>query len=175
MKNKKAFTLIELLVVVLIIGILAAVALPQYTKSVEKSKYAEADIVMSSLAKLAQAHILATGDPDQEFFISDLPVEIPGTQLIDGSSREVVATKDFHYRVSLSNGASPSPYIFAYRKKGGTTLYSLMLKVGGSASSCSPACCWIAPEDEKSCISFGYNTVVSAACASTAVGCRRKA
>src|SRR5580704_8433519 len=48
-KTKGGFTLIELLVVVLIIGILAAIAVPQYFKVVEKGKAAEALNMMDTL------------------------------------------------------------------------------------------------------------------------------
>ncbi len=58
-KKKKGFTLIEVLVVVLIIGILAAIAFPSYTKAVEKSRTREAVQVLSTIALGEQREKLA--------------------------------------------------------------------------------------------------------------------
>lgn len=47
--RKKGFTLLEVLIVVIIIGVLAAIALPQYSATLEKSKSAEAATNVGSI------------------------------------------------------------------------------------------------------------------------------
>ena len=59
--NKKGFTLIELLVVVLIIGILAAMAMPAYFRAVERSRITEAETLMGNVVQAQQRYKMRTG------------------------------------------------------------------------------------------------------------------
>ena len=77
-KNKKAFTLVELLVVVLIIGILAAIAVPQYQVAVMKSKYSTLKAKTKAIAEAINRYELATGKIPEKF--GDLDISFPNVE-----------------------------------------------------------------------------------------------
>lgn len=56
MHNKKGFTLIELMIVVAIIGILAAIAIPNFLRFQAKSKQAEAKTNLGAIGTTAEAY-----------------------------------------------------------------------------------------------------------------------
>ncbi|WP_424245542.1 prepilin-type N-terminal cleavage/methylation domain-containing protein [Elusimicrobium posterum] len=110
------FTLIELLVVVLIIGILAAIALPQYTKAVEKSRVAEAELfnrnAISGMEIAAMTNDLQAIDWGKS--VADtLDITLPGTW-VDGDTQ--LKTKYFQYYIEWGN--SDSVESVAQRKAG---------------------------------------------------------
>lgn len=115
---QKGFTLIELLVVVLIIGILAAVAVPQYEKAVEKARAAEAFLALKSLSDASSLYHLANGSY---------------TGLSNDELDIQLALDTQNFTFTVGGGAIYTPQhmdLIAYRKNG--TYHLVLVHTNGS-------------------------------------------
>ncbi|MGN1057957.1 MAG: type IV pilin protein [Candidatus Avelusimicrobium sp.] len=101
-KKNAGFTLIELLVVVLIIGILSAVALPQYQAAVEKARVARMLPLFKNIQLAREAYKLANGTLPVDLGLLDIEVNYKSktetassiSYMVDGGSFSLWVTSN---------------------------------------------------------------------------------
>ena len=93
------FTLIELLVVVLIIAILAAIALPQYQRTVFKSRMTEVVVGMRHAADMFEVYYLEHGDYPSSWSKTD--ISLPGCAVKVDALGDIICN---FYRMDLNVG-----------------------------------------------------------------------
>ncbi len=152
-RQKGGFTLIELLVVVLIIGILAAVALPQYKTAVLKSRLTQAHIFGSALKKAEEVYFLSEGKYTLD--MSELDISAPSC-VVDTEAAAATPGEHVYYncandiRVRLyQNGNLFSIYTIVSSAEGRVLIeYYMARKNLGSCASNYAA-------GKKSCLAMG--------------------
>ncbi|MBR3603892.1 MAG: type II secretion system protein [Elusimicrobiaceae bacterium] len=149
MRDNKGFTLIELLVVVLIIGILSAVALPQYNLAVAKSRFTQAVISAETIRKAQEIYFLENGKYSVD--LNELALEPTGCSILEGG--RWCWSEDFTCFVNDTQTDGDGNLV--------PTVYCSMNKPNASYYAKPPATtrqCWADKNDElanRLCLSMG--------------------
>lgn len=112
-KNAKGFTLIELMVVIVIIGILAAIAIPKFMDASVKAKVSEIPTVMATFEHAELAYLAEKASLSTQTDLSDL--------VIDASA--MAGSKWFGYTFS-GGGAAAASYTATAKNDMGSLIKS---------------------------------------------------
>ena len=131
MFNKKGFTLIEMLTVVLIIGILTALALPQYSKVTAKAQVSEAESILRTIYDSSDRLAGEFGYRSYEKLIEDkgeTNFSFARTDMFDANSLPagcslvsngtVLQCERFSYKISVQGSNDNRYYVVAKRRTG---------------------------------------------------------
>lgn len=135
--NTKGFTLIELLVVVLIIGVLAAVALPQYTTAIEKSRATEALTLSGSLRYAAERYLLQKEKWPKNEDLKKLDIELPTNDSCTTTTDGKFGGKNFC--LSVTTGTGTDSYTITATRSSGPS-YSIVTATDDGGKSWKRTC-----------------------------------
>jgi prepilin-type N-terminal cleavage/methylation domain-containing protein len=131
--RKKGFTLLEVLMVVIIIGILAAIALPQYVNTIEKARSAEAMGILgtlrASMDRYWYEHFADTTYPAATFAAT-----ATGSLLLDIDNPNDTTGKKWDYALTDASTSSAKDYVINARRIGKETTHWIDIDEDGTVA-----------------------------------------